>query len=106
MRDLSPKASYEFALRLAPLHYELIEELISLKANVILAEAIICPTMFRGMWVAHCPMNEGDTVCARDAVPMVQESRPAPSPRQAAPGAAPERAYGSLWRPSRARKPR
>ena len=59
-----------------------------------------------GMWVAHCPMNEGDTVCARDAVPMVQESRPAPSPRQAAPGAAPERAYGSLWRPSRARKPR
>ena len=47
MRDLSPKASYEFALRLAPLHYELIEELISLKANVILAEGIICPTMFR-----------------------------------------------------------
>ena len=96
MRDLSPKASYEFALRLAPLHYELIEELISLKANVILAEAIICPTMFRGMWVAHCPMNEGDTVCARDAQPIVQESRPAPS----------QRAYGSLWRPSRARKPR
>ena len=59
-----------------------------------------------GMWVAHCPKNEGDTVCARDAVPMVQESRPAPSPRQAARGAAPERAYGSLWRPSRARKPR
>jgi len=50
-----------------------------------------------GMWVAHCPMNEGDTVCARDAVPIVQESRPAPSPRVA---------YGSLWRPSRARKPR
>ena len=20
-----------------------------------------------GMWVAHCPKNEGDTVCARDA---------------------------------------
>src|SRR6516225_1650484 len=47
MRDLSPKASYEFALRLAPLHYELIEELISIKANVILAQGIICPTMFR-----------------------------------------------------------
>ena len=49
-----------------------------------------------GMWVAHCPKNEGDTVCARDAQPIVQESRPAPS----------QRAYGSLWRPSRARKPR
>ena len=59
-----------------------------------------------GMWVAHCPKNGGDTVCARDARPIVQESRPAPSPRQAAPGAAPERAYGSLWRPSHARKPR
>jgi len=45
-----------------------------------------------GMWVAHCPKNEGDTVCARDAVPIVQESRPAPS----------QRAYGSLWWPSRA----
>ena len=64
------------------------------------------PGIQPGMWVAHCPKNEGDQVCARDAVPMVQESRPAPSPRQAAPGAAPERAYGSLWRPSRARKPR
>ena len=50
-----------------------------------------------GMWVAHCPKNGGDTVCARDARPIVQESRPAPSPRVA---------YGSLWRPSRARKPR
>jgi hypothetical protein len=51
-----------------------------------------------GMWVAHCPKNEGDTVCARDAVPIVQESRPAPSRRVA---------YGSLWRPSRAQnKPR
>jgi hypothetical protein len=45
-----------------------------------------------GMWVPHCPKNEGDTVCARDAVPIVQESRPAPS----------QRAYGSLWGPSRA----
>ena len=32
-----------------------------------------------GMWVPHCPKNEGDQVCARDAVPIVQESRPAPS---------------------------
>ena len=47
-----------------------------------------------GMWVAHCPKNEGDTVCARDAVPIVQESRPAPSQRVA---------YGSLW-PLRARR--
>ena len=46
MRDLSPKASYEFALRLAPLHYELIEELIN-RANVILAQGITCPIMFR-----------------------------------------------------------
>jgi len=45
-----------------------------------------------GMWVPHCPKNEGDQVCARDAVPIVQESRPAPS----------QRAYGSLWWPSRA----
>jgi len=50
-----------------------------------------------GMWVAHCPKNEGDTVCARDAQPIEQASRPAPSQRVA---------YGSLWRPSRARKPR
>ena len=50
-----------------------------------------------GMWVAHCPMNEGDQVCARDAVPIAQASRPAPSQRVA---------YGSLWRPNRARKPR
>jgi hypothetical protein len=45
-----------------------------------------------GMWVAHCPKNEGDTVCARDAVPIEQASRPAPR----------QRAYGSLWWPSRA----
>jgi len=53
-----------------------------------------------GMWVPHCPKNEGDQVCARDAVPIVQESRQAtsPAPRQ--------RAYGSLWRPSRARQQR
>jgi len=49
-----------------------------------------------GMWVAHCPKNEGDQVCARDAVPIAQASKPAPSPR----------AYGSLWPPSQARKPR
>jgi hypothetical protein len=52
------------------------------------------PAIPPGMWVPHCPMNEGDQVCARDAVPMVQESRPAPS----------QRAYGSLWWPSRAQK--
>jgi hypothetical protein len=23
-----------------------------------------------GMWVPHCPKNEGDQVCARDAVPI------------------------------------
>ena len=45
-----------------------------------------------GMWVAHCPKNEGDTVCARDAVPIAQASQRV--------------AYGSLWRPNRARKPR
>ena len=45
-----------------------------------------------GMWVAHCPMNEGDTVCARDAVPIAQASQRV--------------AYGSLLRPNRARKPR
>ena len=45
-----------------------------------------------GMWVAHCPKNEGDTVCARDAVPIAQASRPVPS----------QRAYGSLWWPGRA----
>ena len=50
-----------------------------------------------GMWVPHCPKNEGDQVCARDAVPIAQASRPAPSPRVA---------YGSLWWPNRARKPR
>jgi len=50
-----------------------------------------------GMWVPHCPKNEGDQVCARDAVPIAQASRPAPSQRVA---------YGSLWRPNRARKPR
>ena len=50
-----------------------------------------------GMWVAHCPKNEGDQVCARDAVPIAQASRPAPSQRVA---------YGSLLRPSRARKAR
>ena len=55
------------------------------------------PGIQPGMWVAHCPKNEGDTVCTRDAMPIVQESRPAPSQRVA---------YGSLWRPSRARKPR
>jgi hypothetical protein len=42
MRVLSPSiTSCPIAL------YELIEELISLKANVILAQGIICPTMFR-----------------------------------------------------------
>ena len=54
------------------------------------------PVIPPGMWVPHCPKNEGDQVCARDAVPIAQASRPAPSPR----------AYGSLWPPSRARKPR
>ena len=46
-----------------------------------------------GLWVPHCPKNEGDQVCARDAVPSAQASRPAPR----------QRAYGSLWRPKRAR---
>ena len=55
------------------------------------------PGIQPGMWVAHCPKNEGDTDCARDARPIVQESRPTPSQRVA---------YGSLWRPSRARKSR
>ena len=55
------------------------------------------PGIQPGMWVAHCPKNEGDTVCTRDAMPIVQEGRPAPSQRVA---------YGSLWRPNRARKPR
>jgi len=50
-----------------------------------------------GMWVPHCPKNEGDQVCARDAVPIAQASRPAPSQRVA---------YGSLLRRSQARKPR
>ena len=51
------------------------------------------PGIQPGMWVAHCPKNEGDTVCARDAQPIEQASRPAPS----------QRAYGSLWWwPSRA----
>jgi hypothetical protein len=48
-----------------------------------------------GMWVPHCPKNEGDQVCARDAVPIAQASRPAPR----------QRAYGSLLQPRRARQP-
>jgi hypothetical protein len=46
-------------------------------------------------WVAHCPKNEGyvDWCHAPPAQPTAYSSKPAPS----------QRAYGSLWRPSRAR---
>jgi hypothetical protein len=46
--------------------------------------------------VVHCPMHEGYIDCAHHAQPTAYSSGPAPS----------QRAYGSLWRPSRARQPR
>ena len=46
--------------------------------------------------VVHCPQFEGYVDYTHHAQPTANSSGPAPS----------QRAYGSLWRPSRARQPR
>jgi hypothetical protein len=52
-------------------------------------------TLSQRTWVAHCPKNEGyvDICHVPPAQPTAYVGRPAPS----------QRAYGSLWRRSRAR---
>ena len=49
-----------------------------------------------GTMAAHCPQSEGMVDCSHHAQPIQQASKPAPS----------QRAYGSLWRPSRKRPQR